>query len=972
MSRNDRQAFEVNNIESSEAIKLARVELLLLVGILILGTILRFYNLDYRGLWNDEYVSIQYWTGTPIEVIRKVATQDIHPPFWFLVVNFFSVFGDSDFVFRLPSAIFGSATLLLVFLAGRSLFSIKTGVFATLFLALSAFHIFHSQEARMYALYGFLSTFSIWLFWLATRSGKLRLWLLYGIITLLNLYTHYFSFLLLAAQWSFLFVLAIWTFARKKLMRLPNRYPTLLRNVSPVAVASGMILIAIGYGPWLPSLFDDILIYSNRAGVGGSLVSNVLATPANWDFLSVVLRYFSGFEWPPGLLFLVLIGIGALDSILSRKSVPLLYLLCILSIPLLLHLFSDVRPHPRYLIFCLPAFYILVARGIEGLRQTVQNGVVRLWGVSKRLRQFSSSANALLSMSTITIVLIGISYTSLEQLRHYYEYDMLGSWREIGDFLNANAQPGDAIFTTRSVGLSRYLPDTDLYEVYSGHDENHKFTFEKLQQKYLYSRLWVIIPRQVWYLNNYEKSQIVRWLESRPHVEFPFLGYDFPGAVIYFTAPELTQIDLLRIVGRHFSIPKNPLTHLALARQFASAGLTRDAIASYDEALSLGSSGFLRPGNSAPKMKSDILTEFGDYLLKEKELNKALLKYQQVLSYEGGSFYVYYRLGEIYQMMGETTLADEYRDLAIREIANPDLGEALDPFPLAANYHGGVSLNESGELGMYWAEATTAEYADIAPGVYTVRVQARGQQGCGLWPILRLYVNGQEIGSHQVNDASVQVYEFDNAIFAQSNSHRIGVRFEQPGECRQPGEDVNLFVQGIYLERVGAAPVLSPSPTPTLPPTPTPIPDLGDTLDLSPLAANYHGGVSLNESGELGMYWAEATTAEYADIAPGVYTVRVQARGQQGCGLWPILRLYVNGQEIGSHQVNDASVQVYEFDNAIFAQSNSHRIGVRFEQPGECRQPGEDVNLFVQGIYLERLFGIGRPTSISAMREPQN
>ncbi len=138
----------------------------------------------------------------------------------------------------------------------------------------------------------------------------------------------------------------------------------------------------------------------------------------------------------------------------------------------------------------------------------------------------------------------------------------------------------------------------------------------------------------------------------------------------------------------------------------------------------------------------------------------------------------------------------------------------LDLATLAASYHGGVEVSSSGELGMFWAGRAAAEYM-VEPGLYTLRVQARGQQGCQLWPVLHIDVDGTGVASQAIDSNSTEVYEFPNLSFSEGDRHMFGLRFEQPGECTVPGQDVNLFIQGLYLSHTGDAPANTPIPAAT-------------------------------------------------------------------------------------------------------------------------------------------------------------
>ena len=84
-------------------------------------------------------------------VLERTQWRTWHPPLSFLVNHFFLLAGNSDFFLRLPSALCGIGSLPLCYVLIKRLASARTAVFVVLVLALSPFHIWYSQEGRMYA-----------------------------------------------------------------------------------------------------------------------------------------------------------------------------------------------------------------------------------------------------------------------------------------------------------------------------------------------------------------------------------------------------------------------------------------------------------------------------------------------------------------------------------------------------------------------------------------------------------------------------------------------------------------------------------------------------------------------------------------------------------------------------------------------------------------------------------------------------
>jgi mannosyltransferase len=125
---------------------------------LVLASFLRLRALGHDSLWLDEAVS---WSQSRYDLWHLIETtaSDNYPPLHNLVLfAMIHAFGDSEVVLRLPSAIFGVANVAAIYWLGIILNDRPAGLLAALLLAVSAFHIWYSQEARMYALLALSAT----------------------------------------------------------------------------------------------------------------------------------------------------------------------------------------------------------------------------------------------------------------------------------------------------------------------------------------------------------------------------------------------------------------------------------------------------------------------------------------------------------------------------------------------------------------------------------------------------------------------------------------------------------------------------------------------------------------------------------------------------------------------------------------------------------------------------------------------
>ena len=131
--------------------------------------------------------------------------RSFHPPLSFLINHAFFQIGESEFFLRLPSALFGIASLPVLYILTTELTSRRVALFSTIVLAISPFHVWYSQEGRMYSQMLFLSLLSSVLLLYAIKRGGARWWVYYVLVSAAGMFTHVFMALALLTQ--FLWVL---------------------------------------------------------------------------------------------------------------------------------------------------------------------------------------------------------------------------------------------------------------------------------------------------------------------------------------------------------------------------------------------------------------------------------------------------------------------------------------------------------------------------------------------------------------------------------------------------------------------------------------------------------------------------------------------------------------------------------------------------------------------------------------------
>jgi len=148
----------------------------LVIFITLVGGWLRILLLDNKGMWLDETFSVWMANHSVADMLQWMVRIDQHPPLYYLLLHYWiALNGDTPSHVRLLSALFGTATIPVIYLIGRRMSNVVVGLAAAVFLALSVFNIYYAQEARMYTLLTFTAAVAIYaLVRLLTDSRSLR------------------------------------------------------------------------------------------------------------------------------------------------------------------------------------------------------------------------------------------------------------------------------------------------------------------------------------------------------------------------------------------------------------------------------------------------------------------------------------------------------------------------------------------------------------------------------------------------------------------------------------------------------------------------------------------------------------------------------------------------------------------------------------------------------------------------------
>lgn len=382
----------------------AKVTAIVLLAILTAALILRLYGLAEESLWHDEGFSAAM-AALPVTAMVRECVDDIHPPFYYLSLHYWTrLFGGSELALRLPSVIFGIASIGLAFLLGSLLFDRKTGVAVSLIMTVSIYHLWFSQEARMYALVLSLMAGSLCFFVKLLREQRPLFVAGYLVTTTILLYTHYAGYYIPLVQ----AIYALFHFVSSRKRERPA-------GLRPAVFPLISLCLAL---PWL--LF--VLRSSRRVDYGE-------AVRFSEAFTVMVMRPFQEFCGSHYLLILfpLLIINALLPFGQRRRPIPpphqdhtlLLVLLCLVpaTVSLALAKGDAMIFSGRNLFIVMVGVYLLAAKGIGNIPGRY-------------------------SWIAVTALVVALSCLNLPR---YYRYANKTQWRTIVKFLDEHVQAGDLV-----------------------------------------------------------------------------------------------------------------------------------------------------------------------------------------------------------------------------------------------------------------------------------------------------------------------------------------------------------------------------------------------------------------------------------------------------------------------------------------------------------------------------------------------
>jgi mannosyltransferase len=445
----------------------------LAAAVCLLTAVLGSVRLGAKSLWTDEAFS-EAMAHLDLSTMWKATVDgDAFNGFYYTLLHFWRLGGESEAWMRLPSVVFGLLAVYVLFALNKRLFNVWVALFSTVLLAVNPFFVYYEQDARPYTLAVCLVVLATYVFVRAMEQRSAAWWLGYGLVAALAVYAHFFAAFVVVAH----LISATFRGSRPRVRDMAAGYALIAVLVAPLAVdvlrtdsleRRFVDPVTLGSFRWLflnltgavsaPGEVELLLLFAYFAVCCGAVL---------WMVTAAIRRQEEGTDriWSYALVSLW-IGVPVLGSfIASMFRSPIFY--------------------PRYLIVVLPALVTIAGIGIDGLRR----------------RSFQVIA---------LVVLVALSIPSL--VLHYQADAKEGEdWRRAVAYVTQGGRRGDGIVFLSRFGrrsfeyyLRRHDDAADLRPIYpsapwghyvpvlaDAHMESTATAAARLRGEY--QRVWVVL-----------------------------------------------------------------------------------------------------------------------------------------------------------------------------------------------------------------------------------------------------------------------------------------------------------------------------------------------------------------------------------------------------------------------------------------------------------------------------------------------
>ena len=402
------------------------IQYLLLALITALAAVLRFYKLGEWSFWYDEIFTLR-------DISRIFEFSVLNQQFsrW-LIYGVLNSLGTNEFNARLVPALVGILSIPILYFPTRKMFNVSTALLFGIFLAVSPWHLYWSQNARFYTTLLLFYTLGLFLVYFAFEED--RPWYLVFALLLFGLAVMEREFAALLVPIIAVYLIGIWLLPFEK----PPGFRA--RNILILGIPTFLIAIAGSY--------------------------KIFANPEKWLsgfgwINNNPIWILSGITFYIGIPFICIGSAAAVYYLLKRERSALLLAIAAILPALAIVTLSLVQyTANRYVFVSLTPWLILSALGIwELFKQNQDRSWILASGVLLILLVFPMGENVL-----------------------YYQYQNgnRDDWKGSFELVSKLKEPGDLVVVTEP-RMGDYYLDADIILDFSDLDYE---ALPELNQRY--------------------------------------------------------------------------------------------------------------------------------------------------------------------------------------------------------------------------------------------------------------------------------------------------------------------------------------------------------------------------------------------------------------------------------------------------------------------------------------------------------
>ena len=172
-----------------------RLNKLILLIFIVVGSILRVYNIGFQNFWTEEAYSLNMSSLPIIDLVFKSFASDFNPPLYYIFAHLSLLLTNGyDVAIRYPSVIAGVLLIPAMFYLGEQYKDELTGLYCAGLTTIILPFIYYSQFGRAYSISLLCFTIALILY-LKLKDGDnhLDIRIAFWIMVVINLYVHLFA-----------------------------------------------------------------------------------------------------------------------------------------------------------------------------------------------------------------------------------------------------------------------------------------------------------------------------------------------------------------------------------------------------------------------------------------------------------------------------------------------------------------------------------------------------------------------------------------------------------------------------------------------------------------------------------------------------------------------------------------------------------------------------------------------------------